>query len=196
MNTQSESSVGVRQYTLAGWLSILLAVFLLPKVGVDFLLRFVSPSPTGSDILRFIIAFHLAADLLGIYVLFMFRRLLNERHSFHRADRLITALMCCYAAGALTASAGLVMYQVTDIIVILWIISVLSSLISIVYATRLLKLDDNLSGLLKPYVYSTITGGACNATVVLGQFGSLILMVSFVFLGLILIRAESEPEYL
>ena len=96
----------------------------------------------------------------------------------------------------MTAAAGLVLDDVIDVIVVLWIVGILTGLISIYYAIRLLKLESNLSGLLKPYVYSTIAGAACNTTVVLGQFGSVIFMVSFVFLGLILIRAESEPEYL
>ena len=138
----------------------------------------------------------MVGTLLGIYVLFMFRRLLNERHSFHKADKLINALICCYAALALIWALDLVLNQQFSVLFALPIIYVLSSLIGIVFAIRLLKLESNLSGLLKPYVYSTIASGVCGATIVLGEYGRPIFMVSLILLGMILIRAESEPEYL
>jgi hypothetical protein len=194
MNTEKEVNTGVSLYTLAGWLSILQAVIILPMVGVDFFAE--SMSLSGSGIFRLITGFHVASKLFGIFALFMFRRLLNERHSFNKADKLINALIGCYAAAALIGAMGLMLNRHIDFMPALAIISGLSGLISIVYAIRLLKLECNLSGLLKPYVYSTIAGGVLGATIVLGEFGRPIFMVSLILLGMILIRAESEPEYL
>ena len=194
MNTAKAVSTGVSLYTLAGWLSILQAVIILPRVGVDLLVEYLTPS--GYGILQLFIGFDVVSCLLGIYVLLMFRRLLNERHSFHSADKLINALIFCCAAFALIWALDLVLNPQFNVLFALPIISVLSSLISIVYAIRLLKLESNLSGLLKLYVYTTITGGVFGVTIVLGEYGSLISMVSLILLGMILIRAESEPEYL
>ena len=194
MNLERKANTGVGLYVLAGWLSILQAVIILPKVGVDFFAE--SMSLSGSGIFQLITGFHMAGKLLGIFVLFMFRRLLNERHSFYDADNPINALICCYAAAALVGAVGLTLNKHIDFMVALAIISVLSSLISIIYAIRLLKLECILSGLLKPYVYSTIAGGVLGATLVLGEYGRPISMVSLILLGMILIRAESEPEYL
>jgi len=194
MNTKKAVSTGVSLYTLAGWLSILQAVIILPKVGVDLFVEYLTPS--GYGILQLFIGFDVVSKLLGIYVLFMFRRLLNERHSFHNADKLINALIYCYAAFALIWALDLVLNPQFSVLFALPIIYVLSSLISIVYAIRLLKLESNLSGLLKPYVYTTIAGGVFGVTIVLGEYGRPIFMVSLILLGMILIRAESEPEYL
>lgn len=194
MNTDKAVSTGVSLYTLAGWLCILQAVIILPRVGFDFFVEFMTLS--GSGMLQLIIGFHVVSKLLGIYVLFMFRRLLNERHSFHNADKLINALICFYAVFALIWALDLVLNPQFNVLFALPIIYVLSSLISIVYAIRLLKLESNLSGLLKPYVYTTIAGGVFGVTVVLGEYGCPIFMVSLILLGMILIRAESEPEYL
>lgn len=194
MNTKKAVSTGVSLYTLAGWLSILQAVIILPKVGVDLFVEYLTPS--GYGILQLFIGFDVVSKLLGIYVLFMFRRLLNERHSFHNADKLINALIFCYAAFALIWALDLVLNPQFSVLFALPIIYVLSSLISIVYAIRLLKLESNLSGLLKPYVYTTIAGGVFGVTIVLGEYGRPIFMVSLILLGMILIRAESEPEYL
>ena len=194
MNTEKAVSTGVSRYTLAGWLSILQAVIILPKVGVDLFVEYLTPS--GYGILQLFIGFDVVSKLLGIYVLFMFRRLLNERHSFHNADKLINALIFCYAAIALIWALDLVLNPQFNVLFALPIIYVLSSLISIVYAIRLLKLESNLSGLLKPYVYTTIASGVFGVTIVLGEYGLPIFMVSLILLGMILIRAESEPEYL
>jgi len=194
MKTEKVVSTGVNSYTLAGWLSILQAVIILPRVGVDLFVEHMTLS--GYGILQLIIGFHVVSKLLGIYVLFMFRRLLNERHSFHNADKLINALIYCYAAFAFIWAVDLVLNPHFNVIFALPIISGLSGLISIIYAIRLLKLECNLSGLLKPYVYSTIAGGVFGVTVVLGEYGRPIFMVSLILLGMILIRAESEPEYL
>jgi len=180
MNTKKAVSTGVSLYTLAGWLSILQAVIILPKVGADLFVEFMTLS--GYGILQLFIGFHVVSKLLGIYVLFMFRRLLNERHSFHNVDKLINALICCYAAAALIGVVDLVLNPQFNVIFALPII--------------LLKLESNLSGLLKPYVYTTIAGAVFGVTIVLGEYGRPIFMVSLILLGMILIRAESEPEYL
>jgi hypothetical protein len=166
MNTNRAVGTDVSLYTLAGWLSILQAVIILPKVGVDLFVEYLTPS--GYGILQLFIGFDVVSKLLGIYVLFM----------------------------ALIWALDLVLNPQSNVLFALPIISVLSSLISIVYAIRLLKLESNLSGLLKPYVYTTIAGGVFGVTIVLGGYGRPIFMVSLILLGMILIRAKSEPEYL
>jgi hypothetical protein len=195
MSTDTRVGTSADLYALAGWLSILQAVVvILPKVALDLLAGPLSLS--GSGMVQLISGIQAAGDLIGIYVLVMFRSLLNERHSFHGADRLITAIICCYVAAAILVAAELVLDAPVAVMSALIIVSALSSLISIVYAVRLLKLEHDLSGLLKPYSYSTIVAGILGATLVLGEYGRAIYMVSLILLGMILIRAESEPEYL
>jgi hypothetical protein len=195
MSTDKAVGTAVSVYTLAGWFSIVQAVFvILPKVAVDFLAGPLSLS--GSGIVQLISGIQAIGDILGIYVLIIFRRLLNERHSFHKVDTLIVALICCNAAAAIIVVMELLLNTPVAAMSGFMIVYVLSSLISIVYAVRLLKLEFNLSGLLKPYVYSTIVAGLLGVTLVLGEYGNAIYMVSLILLGMILIRAESEPEYL
>jgi hypothetical protein len=195
MSTDKAAGTAVSLYTLAGWLSILQAVIvILPKVAVDFLAGPLSLS--GSGIVQLITGIQAVGGLLGIFVLLMFRRFLNERHSFHKVDMLISALIYCYVAAPIIVAVELALNTSVTAMSGLLIVYVLSSLISIFYAVRLLKLDSNLSGLLKPYVYSTIAAGLLGATLVLAEYGRAIHMVSLILLGMILIRAESEPEYL
>jgi len=182
------------RYSLAGWLSILHAMVVLPKVGVDFFVETLTGS--GYDILRLYMGFHVVGALLGIYVLKTFRRMLNERYGFHAVDKLISALMLCYLGSALAWAVDLGLgsdYSVIDAVYIFWI---MSAALSVVYAFKLLSLDNRLFGLLKPYVYTTIASSALGLTVVIGEFATPFSMASLVILGIILIRAESEDEYL
>jgi hypothetical protein len=195
MSTDQEVGTSIGLYTLAGWLSILQAVVvILPKVAIDLLAGPLSLS--GSGMVQLISGIQAVGDLLGIYVLVMFRKLLNERHSFHRVDTLISAIIFCYVAAAILVVLELVLNAPVTVMSSLLIVYALSSLISVIYAIRLLKLEHSLSGLLKLYSYSTIVAGVFGATLVLGEYGRAIYMVSLILLGMILIRAESEPEYL
>jgi len=195
MSTNEAAGTAVSYYTVAGWLSILQAVVVvLPKVALDLFVRPLSLS--GSGMVLLISGIQAIGNLLGIYVLIMFRRLLNERHSFHKVDLLITALICCNVATAVLVVVELVLNTPVSAMSGLVIVSALSGLISVIYAFKLLKLESDLSGLLKPYVYSTMVAGLLSATLVLGEYGHAIYIVSLILLGMILIRAESEPEYL
>jgi hypothetical protein len=134
--------------------------------------------------------------IVGMYVLSVFRRLLNERYGFHDVDNWITTLMLCYGLAALIGFAGLALISQSTVITATLIVYGTSSLVSIVYAAKLLRLEFDLSGLLRPYAYTTIASGICGVTIVLGPLGNLIFMVSLIVLGIILIRARAESEYL
>jgi hypothetical protein len=195
MSTDTKVGTSTGLFTLAGWLCILQAVVvILPKVALDLLAGPLSLS--GSGMVQLISGIQAVGDLFGIYVLVMFRNLLNERHSFHGVDTLITAMIWCYAAAAILVATELVLDAPVAVMSAFIIVSALTSLISVVYAVRLLKLEHDLAGLLKPYSYATIVAGILGATIVLGEYGRAIYMVSLILLGMILIRAKAEPEYL
>jgi len=181
-------------YALAGWLSILHAGILLAKSGVEILPNVVSLSSSGY--LQLLMGFHALGVLVGIYVLFMFRRFLNEQHGFHKVDALIVILILINIIAALVDAAGMIFLSQYNAISAILIVYALASLVGIFYGVRLLKLDNDLSGLLKPYAYATIAAGACGVTLYLSHVASLIYTVSLILLGIILIRARSEFEYL
>jgi hypothetical protein len=194
MNDGNLASPASSLFTLAGWLSIFQAVILLPKSGLGLYLEIMSLS--SSFLVQLITALHVIGMLVGIFVLFTFQRYLNECFDFHKVDFLINILILSYASAAIIGTMGLIMLSQESVIIATLIVYGFSSLVSILYAVRLLELKSNLSGLLKPYAYTTIASGICGATIVLGHVGNLIYMVSLIFLGIILIRARSELEYL
>jgi hypothetical protein len=66
-------------------------------------------------------------------------------------------------------------------------------ILSIMFATRLLRLSGNLYGLLKPFSYTQIVSGICFITVFLSPVGIVAGAVADVMLGVIFFRAANQP---
>jgi hypothetical protein len=75
---------------------------------------------------------------------------------------------------------------------------VVTGILSIVFAVKLLRLQDDLFGLLKPYAYATMASAVCLATVILAPVGMLVDAAATVMLGVIFLRAARglpAPEF-
>ena len=70
------------------------------------------------------------------------------------------------------------------------------SIITVVFGVVLLKLKNDLFGLLNPYAFTTIASGVCGATVILAPIGLLAAIAALVMLGMIFLRAKREAEIL
>jgi hypothetical protein len=67
----------------------------------------------------------------------------------------------------------------------------------VIFGMKLLDLQDDLSGPLKPYAFLNIAAGVCFATFILVPLGLLLAAVGNVSLGMILHRKgpEARPEF-
>jgi ABC-type protease/lipase transport system fused ATPase/permease subunit len=74
-------------YALAGWLAIAQAVLLLPQIAFVVILHYYSESYPVVKVVPVIMK--ITGLAVGIYVLYIFKRLLNERFAFHKTDILI-----------------------------------------------------------------------------------------------------------
>jgi tellurite resistance protein TehA-like permease len=81
-----------------------------------------------------------------------------------------------------------------------WFMNILSivsfiifGILSIIFATRLLRFPGNLYGLLKPFCYTMIASGICFITIFLAPVGVIVGAVSDVILGIIFFRAAEQP---
>jgi len=185
------------QYALAGWLAIISAVLLVPEIGLAVLLEFIS-----SDLKVIIAPIHIANLIIGVYILYMFRRLLNKEFGFHNTDVIITILILVdivsFIIGIVELGGSMFGLKLTadyDLTLSMFVLFAYS-IVTIVFATMLLKLKDDLFGLLRPYAYTTIVSGVCGATVVLSPIGLLAAVVALVMQGMIFLRAKREAEIL
>jgi len=186
------------RYALAGWLAIASAVLLVPEIGLSILLKFL-----GSGLEVLIAPLHVVNLAIGIFVLYMFRSLLNERYNFHGVDIPIMILICTnivfFVLGLFDLFSGIIMGAAAlqlGVSVLTMVLFVLFSIVNIAFGVMLLNLKDDLFGLLKPYAFTTITSGALGATVILAPLGLIAAVAALVILGMIFLRAKEEAEIL
>jgi hypothetical protein len=201
-----------RQYEIVGWLSITSAVLIFPSMALGIILE-VSRKPV---ILIFLVPYVLLFGIsmgLSLYALYRFKGLLNDRYQFHDVDNIITAIVILGCVMGLVAIGGKVVgtfakINVEDPVALLPMVLVAVMffavvglplcILSIIFAVKLLRLRDNLYGLLKPYAYTTIVASAFFATFLLAFLGFFLDAACSVMLGLIFLRAARglpRPEF-
>jgi hypothetical protein len=95
----------------------------------------------------------------------------------------------------IVVSLNLVPETVTVMLVgVIILCAVALGVLSVIFAIKLLSLQDDLNGLLRPYVYVSIAAAICFATFLLAPIGLLLNAASTLILGLIFLRAGREPE--
>ena len=185
-------------YAWAGWLAIISAVLLVPEIVLALALKLI-----GSELEMLVTPIHAVNLVIGVYVLWILRHLLNRRFEFHAADVLITMLivinLVSFIIGLVdftSAFVGLPSGAEFNVSVVTLVVFVLYCLVNVAFAVVLLRLKDDLYGLLKPYAYTTIVSSGLGATVVLAPIGLFVAVVALVILGMIFLRAKREAEIL
>jgi len=183
-------SITKEQLNLAGWLSITNALFAIPSIAMSWFLD--SMDGIGPVISQAILT--IVSLGLFLYIISYLRKLLNIRFQFHGVDIYISLLIWGNVALAALSLFSLGSKGLE------WVMNVLSvaafiffGILSIIFATRLLRLPGNLYGLLKPFSYAQIVCGICFITVFLSPVGVIAGSVADVILGVIFFRAAEQP---
>ena len=127
----------------------------------------------------------------------MFKVMLNERYRFHAVDGLIITIIIASIAITIVGllGRGIPEFKIIGGISMI-VIGIPLSIISIIYALKLLKLNGTLNGLLKPIVYTQLATSICFLTFVLIPVGFLIMIANTVLIGLSMMRGQEETEEL
>ena len=195
------------RYSLAGGLAIVQAVLFPLAFGMSIVqdligkaaFRFEGPTVGPSDLLFIIFT------CIGVYVLIMFRKLLNERYNYHGIDTLIIisiwwSILFQISNLILKAYAILIGLEPRLILAIIYlsifIIAMLTiGVVDILIAVRLLKIKDKLNDLLRAFAYITIIAGILEASIVLSPLALILIPVTCVILGMIFLREKEEVEF-
>ena len=175
---------------LAGWLSITSALFAIPSIVMSWFLE--SMEGSGAKVSQAILT---AVDLgLFLYVISSLRKLLNSRFRFHDVDIYISMLIWGNVILCILSILSLKSVRLEFVFRYLSMIAlIIFGILSIMFATRLLRLADNLYGLLKAFCYTQIVCGICFITVFLLPVGIIVGAVADVILGVIFFRAAEQP---
>ena len=128
--------------------------------------------------------------LIAIYILLTFKGLLNSYFSFYNVDTIIAMLIWAlvFLAGANIVPLFLPEYKV-NIGIFTLIFTLLCGILNIMLGVKLLKLKEDLFGLLKPFSYLTIAAGILCVTIVLLPLYMIAEVISSILLAIIFFRA-------
>jgi hypothetical protein len=177
-----------KSLNLAGSFSIAAAVLSVPLVMVQL----ISVSPGGQSAAFLILQtlFSVAYVAISVYVLIMFKRLLNQKASFYDVDRYIDFIIWVNIASAALQIITLPMKGAQETIgTVFLILLVLIGIILVLFGVKLQKCNDDLFGYLKPYSYLTIASGVMIAIYILALFGIIISLICDVILALIFFKS-------
>ena len=212
MNEEYTEGTDSKRYETVGWLSITSAVLLFPTVLLGIILEVGRRPAMLLLLIPYVLLFVLSVGL-SLYALYRFKGLLNDRYQFHDVDNLITAIVILGSVMlvvAISAKIGGMFIKINTQdpaalipvaiggAAIFALIGLPLSILSIVFAVKLLRLRDNLHGLLKPYAYTTIVASALFATFILAFLGFFADAACSVMLGLIFLRDSRglpHPEF-
>lgn len=180
-------SITKERLNFAGWLSITSAV--LTVIFLATILKAVEGSQDTK------ILFTLISMGLFVYIFSSLKKLLNFRFKFHEVDTYISVLIWGNVAlsifSILSSGPGEEQTALSNLLVIA---SVIFEILFIVFAIRMLRLSDNLFGLLKPFSYTTIASGICIASIIFIPLGLIASAASDVILGMIFFRAAEQTS--
>jgi hypothetical protein len=197
-----------QNYRTAGCLVIIAGILMLPLIVFSILGN--PTSPIGRFFQLTFTFLQVVQSVCIIYSLWCFRGLLHDNFQFHNVDGLITGLIIINGALAgvemvarilftffiheasgfpqILYSPPTLIYNLASILVLL-----VNCIFWLVFAVRLLQLQDDLRGMLRPFAITNIVANALCLSLILAPLGVLLSAVCFIMLGIIFFRMANPP---
>jgi hypothetical protein len=198
----SQQSIRDLRFKIAGWLSICLGILEIPL--------FISSLVFRSDpFLKPLFLFLIFTPLIffrwigTVYVLIQFRRLLNERYDFFKADVIITLqIIISIIIGVKDILMAYIeaLFPLSDVAgtlgLVLYIFSLLvGGAIGIFLGARLLAIREDSYGSLRTWAIITIIASSCFVSIILTPIGLALYLLNGIILGVIFLKAaEAEAQ--
>ena len=144
------------------------------------------------------IGIQLVGMALFVAITLLCRRLLNARFGFHDADRSIDLMIMANVVAAIASVVALCFAPWKETLgVAALVIVVFQGIVQVRFGARLLRLQDDLDGMLRPFCYLNMATGVCIASIVLIVVGVVVSAISDLMLGTIffhIAKLEREPD--
>ncbi len=190
-----------RRYTIAGWLAVavgaaalLVSIVMVIKETMAFMTgEWSAPDFGWYEILISI------PGLVSLYLLFLFRRLLNERYLYHGANGVIMALIWTSLAGMILMflSIGFMSAQqfVNMSILMFLVFMIVGGVLSIKLALRLLEIKDRTNNMITAFAYLNMVTGVVYVTIIGAPMILILEPILMVMLGMIFLREQDQVEF-
>lgn len=186
--------VTCRALKTAGWLAMASAFASIPLTYASFRLDGGADPVTNA----IQIAIQLVGMALFAAITLLFRRLLNARFGFHDADRSIDLMVMANVVASIASVVALCFPQWKEMLGgASLVIVVFQGIVQVRFGLRLLRLQDDLDGMLRPFCYLNVATGVCIASLVLIVVGVVVSAIADLMLGTIffhIAKLEREPD--
>jgi hypothetical protein len=180
-----------KQLDLAGWCSITNALIAIPSLAMSWFLD--TAEGMGPRLSRALLT--VVGLGLFLYVVSSLKKMLNSRFQFHDVDIYISLMIWGNIVLGTLSLLSLGSGRLESLMEILTVAALIFfGILSIMFATRLLRISGDLYGLLKAYSYTTIISGICLITVFLLPVAIILGAVADVVLGVIFFRAAEQTS--
>ncbi|HVF09827.1 MAG TPA: hypothetical protein VNA16_03445 [Abditibacteriaceae bacterium] len=174
----------------AGWLAVIYAATQIPTIILYVFAQDLAGVSSGK-----LIEAILGVVSLALYLSLMLRikQFLNERFNFHEADALLNVMILANTVGTGLVLMAIVITPLESLSEWLSVLTcVVLGVVGIIFSIKLLRLPDDLCGLLKPYAYTYMVGSVLTASVVLLPLAIIVGVASSIMLGMIFFRAADS----
>lgn len=167
---------------IAGWITMMSAFMALPQTYLVF--RLGSAEDSRSIIIQMVV--QLFGIILFSVITLCLKRLLNTRFRFHATDRQIELMIMANVTAGILVLVGMNLVQYKETLgIAAMVILVFQGIVQIQFGYRLLKLGDDLAGMLKPFCYANMATGICIASLLLMLVGVVVSAISDLMLATI-----------
>lgn len=158
------------------------AFLTLPLVYLSYLLEGMIDSYAA--VIQTII--QISGTVLFVAIVLYLKRLLNSHFNFHNTDRNIALMIIASIVTGVLSSAALCYPPLKEPIgTVVIVILVALGIVQVQFGFKLLKLPNDLGGMLKPFCYANMATGILLASVVLIPLSILASAISDLMLGTI-----------
>lgn len=176
---------------MSGWFAMSSAVLSLPLIYLSFRMEG-RPDLAARIMLTLLQIF---GTVVFVIVTTLLKRFLNVQFSFHETDGYIDLMIKInIVIGVFAALSYHVRALEESIGIFILLVTVVFGIIEVIFGLRLLRLPNDLRGLLKPYCYVNVATGICLASIAMVPFGIVTGAVSDVMLGTIFFQAAAGVD--
>lgn len=176
---------------IAGWLSVLSSFITIPVAYLSWKLE----GRIDAKAVLIQSSIQVLGILLFLAITLCLKRLLNSSFRFHEVDKEIGWLIKTNVLAGIITIASLQATDLKDTFGLAAIILIVAQgIVQVRFGHRLLKLNDPIGGMLKPYCYLNMATGVCITSLILILVGMVVSAVSDLMLGTIFFYMASKSK--
>ncbi|MEI6305887.1 MAG: hypothetical protein WCP33_03600, partial [Deltaproteobacteria bacterium] len=172
-----------------GWLTMVSAFASIPLSYLDFKLE--GKVDAVAALIQGVL--QIAGTLLFVIITLLLKRFLNRLLMFHHTDKCIELMIMANIVSGVFILGGLALPKIREAAGIAALLMVVfEGVIQLQFGYKLLKLENSLGGLLKPYCYLNMATGVCVASIVLILPGVAVSAISDLMLATIFFNVAKQ----